>query len=372
MNPSRSALIGLLLAIHVPAFPEEGRTDSELTAPPPTQPDEIETVLVTGEQPGPGLWKVSRDGHVMWVFGTIGEVPESLTWRTNELEARIAESQEVLYPGWPRVDLHIGAFRALTLVPAAFKAAKNPNGATLADVLTPDAYAIWGRLRKRYLDDDDDIDRYRPMVAEELLTNAIGREYRPRFPLVSVDSVVHKLAKKHKVKLHTLPMVERKIEIESPRAILKAAREVDFAEGECVGRNLARLERQIDEGRVKFDIAPVNAWARGDLEAFRPKPTAGDEDPREDCTMAALNAVMNRPPDALPEGVRTGFDLIKKQADLTALAAKEAERNWLDAAEAALAKNSSTVAVLPIGLALIPTVYLGKLKERGYSVEEPG
>jgi hypothetical protein len=371
MHRPRSLLIGLLLAGQASAFAEEARTDSELTAPAHSQSDEIETVLVTGVQPGPGLWKVSRDEHVMWIFGTIGEVPESLTWRTSELEARIAESQEVLYPGWPRVDLEVGGIRALMLVPAAFKAAKNPDGATLSEVLTPDAYATWRRLRKRYLDDDDDIDRYRPMIAEERLTNAIGREYRPRFPLVSVDSVVHKLAKKYKVKLHTLPMVERKIEVESPRTILKAARKVDFAEGECVGRNLARLERWIDEGRMKFDIAPVNAWARGDLEALRPKPSAVDEDPREDCSMAALEAVMSRSPDAVPDGLRRGFDLMKKQAELHALAAKEAEQNWLDAAEAALAKNQSTVAVLPIGLALHPTVYLAKLKARGYSVEEP-
>jgi len=131
------------------------------------------------------------------------------------------------------------------------------------------------------------------------------------------------------------------------------------------------IQRWIDEGRMKFDIAPVNAWARGDLEALRPKPSAGDEDPREDCTMAALDAVMNRPPEDLPEGVRSGFNLIKKQADLYALASEEAERNWLDAAEVSLAKNQSTVAVLPIGLALHPTVYLAKLKSRGYAVEEP-
>jgi hypothetical protein len=356
MHLPRSALIGLLLMIQVPAFPEGN--------------DDIETVLVTGEQPGPGLWKVSRDGHAMWVFGVIGEVPESIKWRTNELEARIAESQEVLYPGWPRVNIDIGVFRALTLVPAAFKAAKNPNGATLKDVLTPDVYAMWVRLRKRYLQDDDDIDRYRPVVAEERLMSAIGREYRPRISFVSVDSVVHRLARKHKVNIHTLPTVERKIEVENPRAILKAARGVDFPEGECFGRNLARIERWIGEGRMKFDIAPVNAWARGDLEALRPNPAA-DADPREDCFMAALDAVMNRSAEDLPEGVRRGFSIIKKQAELYALAGQEAERNWLDAAEAALAKNPSTVAVLPIGLALHPTVYLAKLKTRGYSVEEP-
>jgi TraB family protein len=305
------------------------------------------------------------------VFGSIGGVPESLAWRTKELEARIAESQEVLYPGGSGVKLDIGVFRALTLVPAAFKAARNPHGQTLNDVLSPEAYARWLRLRKRYLDDDDDIDKYRPIVAEERLTNAIGREYRPRFPIVHVESVVNKLAKKHQVNLHYLPMVERKIAVENPRAILKAARDVDFAEGECVGRNFARLERWIDEGRMKFDIASVNAWARGDLAALRPKQWAAEEDPREDCSMAALNALTSRPQEGAPQAVREGFDFARKLADLDAVVTEEVERNWLDAAEAALNANQSTVAVLPIGVALSPTGYLAKLQARGYVVEEP-
>jgi TraB/PrgY/gumN family len=362
MNPRRLAIFGLLLTVGAPSL---------LPASDPAQSDEMETVLVTGEQPGPGLWKVSRDGHSLWIFGTIGEVPKSLNWRTRELEARIAESQEVIYPGWPRVDLDIGVFHALSLVPAAFKAAKNPNGATLQDVLTPDTYATWIRLRKRYLKDDADIDKYRPMVAEEQLTNAIGREYRVPYPMVSADSVVHSLAKKHKVKVRTLPMVERKIKVEGARATLKAARKVDFAEGECFGRNLVRTERLIEEGRMKFDIAPVNAWAQGDLEALRPMLSVVDKDPREDCEMAALEAVMSRPSGDVPEALRTGFSLIKKQAELQVEAAAEAERNWVDAMEAALARNDATVAVIPIWLAWNPTVYVGRLRAKGYAVEEP-
>ena len=362
MNPRSVAIIGLLLSAGMP---------SVLPAADPAPSDEMETVLVTGEQPGPGLWKVSRDGHSLWIFGTIGEVPKSLNWRTHELEARIAESQEVIYPGWPRVELDIGVFHALSLVPAAFKAAKNPNGATLKDVLTPDTYATWLRLRKRYLEDDADIDKYRPMVAEEQLTNAIGREYRFPMPLGSVDSVVHRLAKKHKVKVHTLPMVERKIKVAGARATLKAARQVDFAEGECFGRNLLRMERLIAEGRMKFDIAPVNAWAQGDLEALRPLLSVVDKDPREDCEMAALEALMSRSAEEVPEALRTGFSLINKQADLQVEAAAEAERNWVDAMEAALASNESTVAVVPIWLAWNPTVYVGRLRAKGYAVEEP-
>ena len=29
-----------------------------------------ETILVAGQRPGPGLWKVSKGDHVLWVFGT--------------------------------------------------------------------------------------------------------------------------------------------------------------------------------------------------------------------------------------------------------------------------------------------------------------
>ena len=336
-------------------------------------PDEMETVLVTGEQPGPGLWKVSRDGHVMWVLGSIGAVPDTFTWRTKELEARIAESQEVLYPGWPRVNLDVGVFEALTLVPSAFKAAKNPDGATLKDLLTPEAYATWLRLRKKYLGDDDDIEKYRPMIAEDKLNDAIGKKAMKGLRMSPVDAVVQKLARKHKVRINTLPPVERKIKVEKPRSILKAARNLDLAESECVGRNLVRTEKMDAMGLLDFDVAATNAWAKGDFDAMRQKPDpALAELQREDCTTAALNAAMNSMNSELPAEVRRGLDLIKQQEDMYALAGAESERNWLEAAEAALANNKSTVAVLPMNVVLNPWIYLAKLQKKGYVVEAPG
>ncbi len=339
---------------------------------PAQDPEDMETVLVTGEQPGPGLWKVSREGHVMWVLGSIGAVPDTFTWRTRELEARIAESQEVLYPGWPRVDLDVGVFEALTLVPSAFKAAKNPDGATLKDLLTPDAYATWLRLRKKFLGDDDDIEKYRPMVAEEKLNNAIGKKAMKGLRMSPVDALVHKLARKHKVRINTLPAVERKIEVEKPRAILKAARNLDLAEGACVGRNLVRTEKLDEKGLLAYDVAATNAWATGDLDYMRRKPDpALAELQREDCTTAAFNAAMSSENAELPEEARRGLDLIQQQEDLYKLAGAEAERNWLEAAEAALAKNASTFAVLPMSLVTNEWVYLAKLKAKGYVVQSP-
>ena len=334
--------------------------------------EDMETVLVTGEQPGPGLWKVSRDGHVMWVLGSFDALPDSLVWKTKEVEARIAESQEVLYPGWPRVGLSIGSFQALTLVPAAFKAAKNPDGTKLKDVLSPEAYATWLRLKQKYLGKDDDIEKYRPMIAAEKLDNAIGKKYAMKgLRMWPANAVVEKAAKKHGVRINRLPDVVHNIEIEKPRSILKATRNLDLAEGECVGRNFARIEQADAKGLFRYDVAAANAWATGDVKAMRAKwdvsPPA--ELQREDCETVAMIAALS---DAeLPAEVRRGFDLVKQQQELLKQAGAEAEKNWLDAAEAALARNESTFAVLPVNLMFNKWVYLGKLAGKGYLVEAP-
>jgi hypothetical protein len=329
--------------------------------------EEMETVLVTGEQPGPGLWKVSRDGHVMWVLGSIYEVPETITWQTREMEARIAESQEVLYPGWPDVRLDVSAFQFVTLVPSAYKAAKNPGGAMLKDVLSPEAYATWLRLKQKYLGDDDDIEKYRPMVAEDKLNTAMSKEAWKAWKgirFIPVDSVVHKAAKKHNVRIHTLPAVKHRIKVEKPRAILKAARNMDLAEGECVGRNLARMEKRAAAGLQAIDVAATNAWATGDLETLRAKAVPDPDLQSEDCTTAALDAATEKPTE-----ISRGLDLFKQQEELSKLAGQEAEHNWVEAAEAALAKNVSTFAVLPIHLVTNEWVYIGNLKRKGYVVE---
>jgi hypothetical protein len=46
-------------------------------------------------------------------------------------------------------------------------------------------------------------------------------------------------------------------------------------------------------------------------------------------------------------------------------------RRWLKATESALSRNASTLAVMQNDSLLDPNGYLQKLRERGYSVEEP-
>jgi hypothetical protein len=49
----------------------------------------------------------------------------------------------------------------------------------------------------------------------------------------------------------------------------------------------------------------------------------------------------------------------------------QGRRDWIEAAKAALARNASTFAVLPIHEAIRPDGYLAALRDQGYEVEEP-
>ena len=49
-------------------------------------------VTVSGVQPGPGLWKVSRGDHVLWLLGTTSALPANMQWRSDEVE-RIAQER---------------------------------------------------------------------------------------------------------------------------------------------------------------------------------------------------------------------------------------------------------------------------------------
>ena len=77
MRAGLAALVlGLQLSVAGAQSPDAG------VAPSPEDALPLEEVLVTGQQPGPGLWKVTRpsDGtdHVLWVLGSYGPLPKKL------------------------------------------------------------------------------------------------------------------------------------------------------------------------------------------------------------------------------------------------------------------------------------------------------
>src|SRR5690606_7247298 len=54
---------------------------------------DLEALVVSGAQPGPGMWKVRKGEHVMHILGTVSPLPRRMEWASDEVEAVIARSQ---------------------------------------------------------------------------------------------------------------------------------------------------------------------------------------------------------------------------------------------------------------------------------------
>jgi hypothetical protein len=324
-----------------------------------SQSEELETVLVTGEVPGPGLWKVSRDGHVLWILGSYRPLPKDMKWRANEVERRVAESQEVIYPGGTSINPDIGIFRALTLLPALLKAGKNPDGATLKDVLPPQTYARWRVLKDKYIGGDDDVERWRPAVAVDILNGAALKKGGLGYS-VNVASVVNRIAKQKGIPVHADPLRTRKIKLENPRGMLKSAQKMKLPDVECFARGLDFLEPQLQTLKLR-----ANAWARGDIASLRE--ASSYVTPPENCMLQLQNALISGEIETPVQAKRA----IDEMARLEKEARHDVEAHWLFTVRAALSKNRSTFAVLPLSELLRPDGFLTKLRDLGYEVESP-
>ena len=192
----------------------------------------IEEVLVTGVQPGPGLWRVTRptdDGeHVLWIMGQYNTLPKQMEWRSTELEAAIAGSQELLAE--PEVDAEMGAFAKLGALPALIGVRNNPDGRRLEELMPIQLYARWLALKAEYLGYDQDIEKWRPIFAAfELYRKAVERAGLTYSPVVW--PVAKKSAKKHRVKI-TTPTVS--VTIEKPRAMIKEFKDEPLNDLPCL------------------------------------------------------------------------------------------------------------------------------------------
>lgn len=355
---ARVACCSMLLGISFAA----GTQQAALPAAPSGDLPELETALVIGEQPGPGLWKVTRGDNVLWVLADYGPLPRDMVWRSAQVEARIAESQEVLYP--PNLNIHpsIGIAHAITLIPAALKAGRNPDGASLEDVLDAATYAQWTAVRGKFITkkkEIEDLERWRPGVA---VTQLAGLAFA-KHGLVNgqVDKVVREATKKHKVRVHRLPTLDRAVKWEDPRGMLKsAARKLGVPELDCFKRSLDNLGPAIETAKVR-----ANAWARGDIAKLRA--LHREFQPRDDCIYIMI-AGFGELDD------RNAASAKKLVADMEWHAEQgkvQAQRDWVAAAQVALTGNRSTFSVLPVGDLLRADGHLDKLRALGYTVEAP-
>ena len=323
----------LLCALSMPGWGDI-RPDAASAPPAPAALDEV---LVTGERPGPGMWRVSKDGHDLWILATLQPLPKEMIWRSQTVEQRIASSQVVLSP--PSVDADIGFFRGLTLIPSLLHARKSPDGRTLEQILPHDLYIRWLALRVKYLGSTDDENK-RPMLAAlDLWLHALDQS-----GLTSNEVVwesIEKIAHKDRVPLQPIVLEIKVADAKGAvRDLDKIPQEAEIA---CFSKTIERLETDLQPMRLR-----ANFWSLGDIGGLRSLPYRDEES-------ACRNAFL-----AVPE-YRDQYETARRQlADL-----------WMSTAQRALDEHVSSFAVLPIGLLLKEDGALDRLKAKGYAVQEP-
>lgn len=297
-------------------------------------------VTVTGVQPGPGLWKVSRGGHVLWVLGTLTPLPRRMQWRSTRVERALAQSQQLLEVPTAQLRMDTSAFGKLLLLPSAYDARMNPDDATLQQLLPPPAYARWQVLQHQYGVHGWGSAHWRPIVAALELYKAVLAQDE----LTDSDEVAHavgKLARRHGV---TRTPVEYQVVIAHPRDAAETIRETRAQDIDCLQQTMDVVSRGMD-----VMAARANAWSTGDVAALR---STSREARDEACVVARMNADFAR------------------QLDMRDLPAR-IDAAWLAAAQQALTRNATSFALLPMDRLLSPDGPLARLEAEGYAVQPP-
>jgi len=318
--------------------------------PPPATEEPIEEVVVTGEFPGPGMWRVTRPeagDHELWIVGAHPPLPKRMKWKSREVESVALRSREILLDSNVRMDPDekIGVFRGLSLLPSALKARKNPGDTTLQEQLPPELYARWRVQKKRYIGSDAGIEKWRPLFAADKLRREALDDLDLRESGMVWD-VVGKLAKKHEIPV-TTPSLRFTFHTDDLKAKIKEFSREQLADTECFASTLDLVDALAD---ADTQSRRASAWATADLATLASLPPLPN--PQVPCAMAVLGSQVAK--QILPADVR-----------------EQLYGLWIEAAGKSLAANRTTLAIVPLSKLLRDDGYLARLRARGYEVQSP-
>jgi hypothetical protein len=275
--------------------------------------------------PGPAVWHLTRGDSELWVLGTVGAMPDGLSWNKDYLRELLAGAREILLPPRPSIGMLEGAWFLLTHG-GEFSL---PRGQSLEPSLSPELRARFVALREKLGEDED---RYRtdtPLRAALRLFQDLSDKLdltrdEPR-------DTIRSLARRSRVPFAPIAKYE----------VLDAAEDVlklDLAQQRaCLAQSVEDADRAYANA-----IPAAEAWAVGDIRSV--KAHYGDSR-LLDCITAAVHAV----------------------ADIN-------ERNVADTTAAILAaldKPGKAIAVIDIGPLLRRGGVLERLKAAQVAIEGP-
>ena len=343
-NTSRMLLwlvMAMVLCAGPQAFAQPGMPQLASTpSPSANSPVNLSVVVVKGSLPGPGLWKVSKGDHVMWVLGISAPLPAQMTWKSQEVEKLLSGSQEVLLPPGVVTGARLGFFGQLFLLPSLIGIRNNPDGEKLVDVLPAPVYRRWEIARAKYGLDGGRIERLRPMFAgKALYASAIRQAGLSEDG--GAEATVAGIANRFKIKEASTQYV---LIIEDPHKAAKVFKTSSIDDIGCLSHVLDMLDSDLMQTKTR-----ANAWATGDLRKLRAM--AGTE-ARDSCLSAVSGASFAQ---------KLGMVDLQQRIDDA----------WMSAAKKAIGENKQTFALLPMEQVLSGTGYLARLKASGYTVLSP-
>lgn len=306
---------------------------------------ELDEVVVTGVQPGPGLWRVSRgagEGEV-WILATLIPLPQDMQWNAGQVEQLLETADEVIAPAHVEMDIGAGdMFKMASLARAANAAIKLPDRERLQDRLPAEHYAHWSRLKARLLPDDDKLERQRPVFASQTLFYAAISDAGLTRSNVAWARVSELAADRELRVVDPTIRSPLAIDRKAYRSGIRALAESKVDDVGCFISTMETLETDL----AHFTRA-ANAWATGDLERLLPMELAAP--------VPACKPVYDR---------AMSFQQ-RPELRVQALDA------WRAAVEAAVAERRTALAVLPLADLVGAKGVLAQLTASGHKVEAP-
>jgi uncharacterized protein YbaP (TraB family) len=330
---TRSLLRALaLLALLATVTPGSGADATDTTT--------LDEVLVTGERPGPAMWKVSKGDHTLWIMGTLSPLPAKMTWKSKQAEEVISGSGEILAESVSSYDMDMGFREAFGVLRAMMRARHNPDGSTLREALPQEIYDRWHTAHRQWFGKAPDRkERARPSYAAFLLyEQALKKSGLTEEPIVW--SAAERIAKRHDVKIRRR---EFTLKVENPRGMVDElatlSRDTEIA---CLVATMNHIDSQLPDMKRR-----AQAWATGNLMALRALPPATDRACEEDL------------------GGSTSFMELfeREQAQFRA--------DWPGIVDWLLLVHETSFTTLPIADLLDPEGPLAALRAKGYQVLEP-
>lgn len=220
--------------------------------PPVTDWSDIETVVVTAQAPGPAFWHLSKGDSEIWILGTLGPLPEKLTWNTRHLAEIIDGARAVLLPA----KASAGFFDVAWFLLTNRELLSMPDGQKLEASLPAPFRARFVAARESIKRKAEHYEDDAPIVAALKLEN----EYNDAKDL-SWDEprrTVEKIARAKHVKAHEIGNYDA-----TPLAkeLLKLGPE---AARSCLEDAVSDVE-----ARTLHAVPAAEAWAVGDLKGIK-------------------------------------------------------------------------------------------------------